>query len=263
MNRHVDLPALEALAKDSRIWRFAHDILGESLVLWRTNVFLGNPVLPWHEDRHAGLFAGDAFSISLMLAIEDSPPDNCVVFARGSHRFSVGQKESRFGIEARRQAFGNLRYSGHVEAKSCEFVPLKAGELIVFHPELMHASSGHVNGLAEVSAERMSIVFRVTTPDASSRMKPSSTGPETKTRCYLRFGALPKSLSSRSHASIEPQAQHLSHREEHGVFRRSLAVKEHEVDRLLRPVGTDCGVNVRQPGRLVACHLYEADAAAA
>lgn len=177
MNRHVDLPALEALAKDSRIWRFAHDILGESLVLWRTNVFLGNPVLPWHEDRHAGLFAGDAFSVSLMLAIEDSPPDNCVVFARGSHRLSMEQKERRFGIEARRQAFGNLRYSGHVEAKSCEFVPLKAGELIVFHPELMHASSGHVNGLAEVSAERMSIVFRVTTPAAKLQDEAFAHGP--------------------------------------------------------------------------------------
>lgn len=177
MNRHVDLPALATLAKDPRIWRFAHDILGEGLMLWRTNMFLGNPALPWHEDRHAGLFIGEAFSISLMLAIEDSPPDNCVVVARGSHRLSIGQKERKFGIQARRQAFGNLRYSGQVAAKSCEFVPLKAGELIVFHPELMHASSGHVNGLAEVSAERMSIVFRVTTPDAKLHDEAFAHGP--------------------------------------------------------------------------------------
>ena len=177
MNRHVDLPALATLANDPRTWRFAHDILGESLMLWRTNVFLGNPVLPWHEDRHAGLFIGEAISVSLMLAIEDSPPDNCVVFARGSHRLSTEQKERKFGIEARRQAFGNLRYAGQVAAKSCEFVPLKAGELIMFHPELMHASSGHVNGPAEVSAERMSIVFRVTTPDAKLREEAFAHGP--------------------------------------------------------------------------------------
>ena len=168
-NRHMDLPVLAALCEAPGIWQPAHEVLGDRLLLWRTNMFLGIPDLPWHEDRYAGLFVREAFSLSVMLAIEDSPPDNCTVFAPGSHRLTVGEKERRFGIEARPQAFGNVRYAGQVAAESCEFLSLEAGELIVFHPELLHASSGHVNGRTEASAERMSVVFRVTTPGARLR----------------------------------------------------------------------------------------------
>ena len=177
INRHVDLPVLAALCEDSRIWRYAHEILGDRLMLWRTNMFLGNPILPWHEDRYAGLFVGEAFSLSLMLAIEDSPPDNCAVVAPGSHRLTIGDKERKYAVEARWQAFGNLRYAGQVAIESCEFVSMKAGEMIVLHPELMHASSGNVNGLTDVSAERMSIVFRVTTPAAKLRDEAFAHGP--------------------------------------------------------------------------------------
>ena len=177
MNRHVDLPVLMTLCGDSRIWRYAHDILGDSLMLWRTNMFMGNPILPWHEDRHAGLFVGDTFSLSLMLAFEDSPSDNCVVVAPGSHRLTVDEKEREYGVEAKWQAFGNLRYGGQLARNACEFVPLKAGELIVFHPEVMHASSGQVNGPSGVSTERMSIVFRVTTPNAKLRDEAFAHGP--------------------------------------------------------------------------------------
>ena len=176
-NRHVDLPVLAALLDDPGIWRPAHALLGDNLLLWRTNMFLGNPELPWHEDRYAGLFVRQAFSLSVMLAIEDSPPDNCTVFAPGSHRLTVGEKARRFGIESRPQAFGNVRYAGQVAAESCEFLSLEAGEMIAFHPELLHASSSYVNGRTEASAERMSIVFRVTTPDAKLRDEAFASGP--------------------------------------------------------------------------------------
>lgn len=176
-NRHVDLPVLATVCEDPRIWRLAHEILGDRLLLWRTNMFLGNPELPWHEDRYAGLFVREAFTLSAMLALEDSPPDNCTVFALGSHRLSIAEKERSFGIEARPQAFGNVRYAGQVAPESCELVPLEAGEMIVFHPALLHASSGHVEGRPEASAERMSLVFRVTTPGAELRDEAFAHGP--------------------------------------------------------------------------------------
>ena len=168
-NRHVDLPVLAALLEDPTIWQPAHELLGERLLLWRTNMFLGNPALPWHEDRYAGLFVRETFSLSLMLAIEDSPTDNCTVFAPGSHRLTPREKERRYGIGARPQASGNVRYAGPVTSELCEFLSLEAGELIAFHPRLLHASSDYVNGRSEPSAERMSITFRVTTPDAKLR----------------------------------------------------------------------------------------------
>ena len=168
-NRHVDLPVLATLCEHPKLWQPAHEILGDRLVLWRTSMFLGNPDLPWHEDRHAALFVREAFSLSLLLALKDSPQDNCTVFALGSHRLTPRAKERRYGIEARPKASGNVRYTGQVAARSCTFLPLEAGEMIAFHPELLHASSGYVTGRTEVSTERMSLTIRVTTPDAMPR----------------------------------------------------------------------------------------------
>ena len=168
-NRHVDLTVLAGLCENPRIWQPAHEILGDNLLLWRTNMFLGSPDLPWHEDRHAGLFLNGAFSLSMLLAIQDSPPGNCTVFAPGSHRLTIREKERRYGIEARPHPGGNVQYAGRVAAEVFESVPLGAGEMIAFHPELLHASSGYVNGHSQASNPRMSLALRVTTPDARLR----------------------------------------------------------------------------------------------
>ena len=48
----------------------------------------------------------------MLLAIEDSPPDNCTVFVPGSHTLTVPEKEARYGVSATRQAGGNVRYAG-------------------------------------------------------------------------------------------------------------------------------------------------------
>ena len=180
-NRHVDLPALSALCVDSRIWEAAHDILGNELLLWRTNMFLDNPSLPWHEDRHAGLFVQEAtFSLSMLLALEESPPDNCTVFVPGSHALTVPEKEDEYGIEAQYKRFGNIRYRGMVPAVFHEPMPLEAGEAVVFHPELLHASSGYVSDQGSPSSERLSCTFRVTTPGVEVRDEAFPEGPGSK-----------------------------------------------------------------------------------
>ena len=168
-NRHADLAALAALCEHPRLWPPAHDLLGDELLLWRTNMFLGNPTLPWHEDRHAALFTRETFSLSMLLAIEDSPPDNCTVFVPGSHRLTVQEKEGTYGITALVKPGGNLRYAGEIGAEFREARPLRAGEAVLFHPELLHASSGFLNGAAETSSERMSLTFRVASAGASLR----------------------------------------------------------------------------------------------
>ena len=168
-NRHADLPVLAGLCANPELWRPAHDLLGDELLLWRTNMFLGNPRLPWHEDRHARLFADEAFSLSMLLALEDSAPDNCTVVVPGSHRLTMTEKEARYGITARRQAGGNVRYAGDVAAGFREPLPLKAGEMVLFHPGLLHASSGYVNGGDPAAADRMSISFRVATSGVEVR----------------------------------------------------------------------------------------------
>ena len=168
-NRHADLPVLSALCADPRVWATAHDILGDALLLWRTNVFLDDPALPWHEDRHAGLFAQDAFSLSVLLALEDSPPDNCTVLVPGSHLLAVPEKEREYGIVARYQKFGNVRYAGEVPARLHAPATLAAGEAALLHPELLHASSGFLRPGVPPSSARMSCAFRVTTPEVEVR----------------------------------------------------------------------------------------------
>ena len=168
-NRHVDLPVLVSLCADPGTWRIANEILGGELVLWRTNLFLGNPTLPWHEDRHARLFAEETFSLSMLLAIEESPPDNCTVFVPGSHRLAVQEKEARYGITAKVQPGGNVRYAGEVPDALREPCPLRAGEAVLFHPELLHASAGFLSGEAGPSGERMSLTFRIAASGATLR----------------------------------------------------------------------------------------------
>ena len=169
LNRHVDLPVLAELCANANIWPPAHDILGDELLLWRTRAFLGIPTLLWHEDRHARLFVNDAFSLSMLLAIDASPPDNCTVFIPGSHKLTIAEKEDRYGVTATDRASGNVAYEGRIAGEFREPVPLRAGEMILFHPELLHASSGFVNGGNPQTRERMNIGFRVTTPDVELR----------------------------------------------------------------------------------------------
>lgn len=168
-NRHADLTVLAALCEHPRLWAPVHEFLGDELLLWRTNMFLGNPTLPWHEDRHTALFARETFSLSMLLAIEDAPPDNCTVFVPGSHRLAAQEKEEAYGITALVKPGGNIRYAGEIPAPLREPCPLRAGEAILFHPELLHASSGFVNGAAETSSERMSLTFRVAARGATLR----------------------------------------------------------------------------------------------
>ena len=176
-NRHVDLPAISALCEAPEIWYPAYRILGRRLMLWRTKVFHGRPALSWHEDRHAFFFDRSAFNLSMLLALTDSPPDNCTVFIPGSHRQTIREKERLYGIAAAPHPSGNVQYAGQVPAGFREPMPLRAGEMVVFHPKLLHASSGWVHGRREASAERLSLAFRVTTPDATLRRRAFAGGP--------------------------------------------------------------------------------------
>ena len=102
-------------------------MLGRELLLWRTNMFLEDPRLPWHEDRHSEAFEGDALSFSTLLAMDDLPSQNCTVFVLGSHRPSVAEKERRYGISASYRESGNIRYAGEeVPERFCEPLPLRA-----------------------------------------------------------------------------------------------------------------------------------------
>ena len=168
-NRHIDLPVLAKLCANTEFWRPVHDVLGRELLLWRTNMFLADPRLPWHEDRHSEAFESDALSFSTLLAMDDMPAQTCTVFVPGSHRLSVSEKERRYGISATCRQTGNIRYTGQVAERFCEPLPLKAGEAVLFHPHLLHASGSYARGRHSTSRERMILTFRITSPTVELR----------------------------------------------------------------------------------------------
>ena len=168
-NRHIDLPALAGLCTDAGRWRPVHGVLGRELLLWRTNMFLEDPRLPWHEDRHSRAFVRDTLSFSTLLAMDDMPAHNCTVFVPGSHKLTVAEKERKYGVSAAHRESGNIRYAGRVPDRFCVPLPLRAGEAVLFHPHLLHASPRHVRDRREVPRERMILTFRIATSGAELR----------------------------------------------------------------------------------------------
>lgn len=164
MNRHCDLPEVARIVREAAVWDRLEQALGPGLVLWRSNLFLGNPRLDWHEDRHANLLGG-APSVSALLALRDSPADNCTLAVPGSHLLDPDEKAARYRLQRNDQEGGNIRYAGQLDEGAFVRLPLRAGECIIFPASLLHASSGHV-GQAAPATPRLSLVLRVTTTAA-------------------------------------------------------------------------------------------------
>ena len=173
MNRHCDLPEVARIVRAADVWERLAGVLGPDLVLWRSNLFLGNPRLDWHEDRHANLLGGGE-SVSALLALRDSPPDNCTLAVPGSHLLDPDGKAAGYGLRRNDQEGGNIRYSGHVDEDRFVRLALRAGECVVFPSTLLHASSGLL-GEAVPATPRLSLVMRVTT--SASAISPQAYAP--------------------------------------------------------------------------------------
>lgn len=164
INRHFDLAPLRQLCDRLRVWKSVNQLLGDKgLVLWRSNVFRGIPALPWHEDSHAALMVGADPSVSVLVALTDNLRANCMVYAPGSHKLSVIEKEQRYNIVAERKRGGNVRYRGVLQPKDYTRLLPRAGECAIFHPALLHASLGGI-ACTGAAGERVNVVFRLTTP---------------------------------------------------------------------------------------------------
>ena len=190
MNRHFDIPAVFDLCVQANFLDHMQAILqAEGLVLWRTNIFSGTPKLRWHEDHHGNLIEGPDISLSCLVGVTDGDAGNCTLLVPGSHRLSVAEKEARFGIQAERMPGGNIRYEGCLPANEFVRAPLTAGQGIIFHPALLHASSGFVDCAA--GRDRLSVVFRVTTTRMEVLPRAYGGSPKGATRPVLVRGSAP------------------------------------------------------------------------
>ncbi|MFO0791740.1 MAG: phytanoyl-CoA dioxygenase family protein [Pirellulales bacterium] len=150
-DRHFESPRLWNYMRHPAITERCAQILGEDLLVWRSQYFYKGPRAPaiqWHqastfmvEDyQDPGIFPPDRseiFQLTVWVAIDDATPERgCMQFARGTHDRI---RKIRFGGS---EGFYNAAYTlDFDEAKEdCVVLPVKAGQFIIFTERCIHGS---------------------------------------------------------------------------------------------------------------------------
>jgi non-haem Fe2+, alpha-ketoglutarate-dependent halogenase len=150
-DRHFESPRLWNYMKCPAITERCAQLLGEDLLVWRSQYFYKGPKSPaiqWHqastfmvEDyQDPGIFPPDRseiFQLTVWVAIDDATPERgCLRFARGTHDKI---RKIRFGGE---EGFYKAAYTFDFDEKveDCVELPVTAGQFIIFTERCIHGS---------------------------------------------------------------------------------------------------------------------------
>lgn len=168
--RHLDSKTVYDLCVNPEILGRMASLFGPDLVLWLATVFDKAPwcegssdEIPWHADSHhwghEPLIMGTAW-----LAITEATVDNgCVKFIPGSHRRNVPSAHTR----DRRFTYsfaGIAAEQSMVDESASVPVPLRPGEFVIFHQDLLHGSGPNLTG-----DRRIGLSIRITLPSVRIR----------------------------------------------------------------------------------------------
>lgn len=140
-NPHLVLPFLGALTIDPRIVDSVEALVGPSISLWSTVLFIKAPssgsFVSWHQDATYMALASDNH-VTAWLALSPSTLDSgCVSVIPGSHRDGMRQHVDTFGDD-------NILTRGQevqgVEARDAVHLELQPGQMSLHHPWLVHGS---------------------------------------------------------------------------------------------------------------------------
>jgi ectoine hydroxylase-related dioxygenase (phytanoyl-CoA dioxygenase family) len=155
--RHLDKKVVYDLCTHPAIIDRMAGILGEDLVLWRSNLWNKEPggkEVPWHQDVNFWPIE-PPINISAWLAIDEAVVENsCVQLIPGSHRKVVPHKKhdgtKSLGEEADPQYFD-----------SSKAIPmeLKPGQFFLFTERTLHYSTPNIS-----NRRRLGLAVRVTVP---------------------------------------------------------------------------------------------------
>lgn len=132
------------LVADDRLLDIAEKFIGPNIALFASHYFAkpphdGLPVL-WHQD--GSYWPLDPCEVvTLWLAVDDSTPENgCLRVIPGSHRLEFQQHAKDTSVE-------NVLSSGiaGVDESSAVDIVLKAGDVSVHHPNLIHGSEANTS----------------------------------------------------------------------------------------------------------------------
>lgn len=160
---HVFLVWLDELVRHPRILDAVEALLGENLLVWSSTLFIkerGDGMhVPWHQDSRAyGARSPDV--ATAWVALTDSTPENgALQVIPGSHRRGelphVLQHLPDSLLTRRREvALG-------VNESEATIIPLRAGEMSLHHPGLLHGSPPN-----QAADRRIGVAIRYVRPSA-------------------------------------------------------------------------------------------------
>lgn len=171
INRHFDWEPLRQLALNSIILDSVEMVLGEDVVLWRSNIFyqhasLGDS-LRWHRDIYPKILRDPNKQVSVQIALTPTRADNCMEVLPCSHTLTNDVLKEHFRLTTRKvtERAGNTNYHSSGEVPGVEQTVMAPGEFVLFHPKLLHRSSltyAHVK-------PRICVTLRFTLPDNINR----------------------------------------------------------------------------------------------
>ncbi|HEX4414224.1 MAG TPA: phytanoyl-CoA dioxygenase family protein [Lacipirellulaceae bacterium] len=150
-DRHFESPRLWNYMKHPAITERCAQLLGEDLLVWRSQYFYKGPHSPaiqWHqastfmvEDyQDPGIFPPDrseVFQLTVWVAIDDATTERgCLRFARGTHNRI---RKIKFGGD---EGFYKAAYTFDFDEKveDCVELPVTAGQFIIFTERCIHGS---------------------------------------------------------------------------------------------------------------------------
>jgi len=193
LNRHFDIPEVAAICRCPAVIDRVRTILGPDLLLWRSAIFSVSAThqnLPWHQDSYRALLDPDgAPHCSVQINLTDASESNCVAIVPGSHRWSADDLDAGGYRIVHWNPDGTNVYAYAPQRRDqSREIRMRAGQFIVFHPMLLHASIVRPTETPTPGdATRYAISLRITTP--SAKVLPAAfTRSPSRERCVLLSG---------------------------------------------------------------------------
>ncbi|MEM1213058.1 MAG: phytanoyl-CoA dioxygenase family protein [Planctomycetota bacterium] len=160
-NRHLDDRLVYELSTRPEIVQPMTSILGDDLLLWRTNFFNKQPggkEIPWHQDRNYWPIEPEVV-ISAWLAIDPSTIENsCVQVIPGTHRKLVPHAAIKAEERAIKQ-FAEEAVLDGIDTSGMINMELEAGQFMLFNERTLHHSEPNRS-----DKRRMGMAIRVILP---------------------------------------------------------------------------------------------------
>jgi len=156
-NRHLDDRTLWEVSTLPPIVGAMQSVMGEDLLMWRTNFFNKGPggkAIPWHQDRNYWPLEPEIV-VSAWLAIDRADQENsCVQVLPGSHRKLIKHVKATEDV-----AFSEMADTDSVDLSKKVDVVLDPGQFILFNERTLHHSEANRS-----NRRRMGLAIRVVIP---------------------------------------------------------------------------------------------------